>query len=237
MTIPTNLGATGTYTFAPSAADLILYAFSLINLRRTELTTSHYVDAGMAANLTMVDISNRNPHRFAMELQSVSLVKGTAAYSLAARTIAVPIVTVAVTTGGSTVERVLGPISAYEYQALPTKATQGPPTAYFFSLLATPTLTFWPTPDASSTYTANVQSYRQMQDVDLTNLQGVDNPYRFFDAFATGVAARLAESYAPAKAPGLYALYEMRMKLAQGRDQESVPLTIVPALSSYYRIN
>ena len=236
MTVPTNLGTTSTYTFAPSAADLVLYAFSLINMRPTELTTQHYWDAGMAANFAMIDMSNRNPMRFAMETVPVPLTSGTPTYTLPNRTLAVSIVMLSTTVAGTTVERALGPISAYQYAAQPEKATQGPPTAYFFSLLAVPTITFWPSPDTGGPYVANVQTFRQLQDVDLTNMQGLDAPYRFLDALATSTAARLAESYQPAKAPGLYASYENRMRLAQGRDQESVPLTILPSLGGYYRV-
>ena len=236
MSVPTSQPSTGTYTFAPAASDLILYAYSLCNIRRPELTTQHFVDAGMAANLAMVNLVNHLPMRFALETQAVSLSQGTAIYSLASRTVAVPIVTIATTTGGSTVERVLGPISAYEYAALPTKAQQGPPTSYFFSLLNVPTLTFWPTPDGNGPYTANVQVFRQLQDVDLTNAKGVDSPYRFLDALATDIAARLAESYKPEKASGLYMLAEKRLNLALSRDQETVNMTISPGLSSYYRV-
>jgi hypothetical protein len=236
MSVPTSLPAPGTFTFAPSAADLILYAWSQCNIRPTQLTAQHHIDAGMAANLVMVDISNENPHRFTMETQAVPLIQGTAVYSLAPRTIAVPIVTVATTSGGVTTERVIGPISAYQYQALPTKATQDPVTSYFFSLLAVPTLTFWPVPDATSTYTAMVQSYRQLGDVDFTNSQGVDSPYRFLSALSAGIMAELAEAYAPAKSDKFRALYEFRMGRAKGRDQESCNMTIAPALGSYYRV-
>lgn len=236
MTVPTNLGQTGTYSFAPSAADLVIYAWSLINVRPPDLGTQHWLDAAMAANLAMVDLSNRMPLRFALETQSFPLVAGTATYNLAQRTIAVPIVTISTTSGSTTIERTLGPISAYEYQAMPVKGQTGAPTSYFFSLLSTPTLTFWPTPDSVQTYTANVQVFRQLQDVDLTNLLGVDAPFRFLDALATGIAARLAESYQPAKAPALYGLYEQRIALAIGRDQDTTNITIAPTLSSYFRV-
>ena len=236
MSVPTNAGQTGTYNFSPAASDLIIYAYSLIGLRPPDLETQHYIDAGMAANMVMVDLSNRNPHQYTLETQSISLTQGTATYNLAQRTIAVSIVTISTTSGGVTIERTIGPISAYEYFAQPIKASQAPPTSYFFQLAATPTLTFWPTPDVDSTYTAKVQSFRQNQDVDLTSLYGVDAPYRFLDVLATGIAARLAQSYRPELASGLYQLLANRMTLALGRDQESVPLTILPNLSSYYRV-
>ena len=237
MSVLTSQPATGTYTFAPSAGDLVLYAFSLCNIRRTELTQAHLWDAAMASNLAMVNLANHLPMRFALELQSLTLVQGTAVYTLANRTICAPIVTIATGTAPNITERTLGPISAYEYQAQPTKLTQGPPASYFFSLLTVPTLTFWPVPDGNGPYTANVQVFRQLQDVDLTNAQGVDSPYRFLDALVTDIAARLAESYAPAKVDRLAMNAEKRLAQAIGRDQESTNITITPALSSYYRTN
>ncbi len=242
MSIPVSQPATGTYNFSPSAGDLVLFAYSLCNMRRTELTTAHLADAAMAANLVMVDMSNRNPLRFALETLSTgaggipAVTQGNAVYTLPSRTIAVPIVTVATGSGATLVERVLGPISAYEYQAMPNKNEQSPPTAYFFSLTAIPTITLWPTPDGGGPYTLNMQTFRQLQDVDLTNAQGVDSPYRFLQALATGIAAELAECYAPAKADKFAAKYEQRMSLAQGRDQETTAISILPGLSSYYRI-
>jgi hypothetical protein len=242
MAVPTSLPPPSAYSFAPSAGDIIHYAFSLCGLRRPDLGAAHYVDAAMAANLAMVEISNRNPHRFAMETLSTgaggipAITQGTATYALPNRVIAVPIVTIATGSGATLTERVLGPISAYEYQAMPNKGQTGQITSYFFSLLAVPTLTFWPTPDGGGPYTANIQSFRQMKDVDLTNVQGVDSPYRFLDALATGIAARLADSYQPARAADLYAKYEIRMTMAQGRDQETANISILPGLSSYYRI-
>jgi hypothetical protein len=237
MTVPTSLPATGTYTFSPSAGDLVHYAFSLCNLRRTDLNTAHYADAEMAANLAMVELSNSNPLRFARETIAIPLTAGNATYSLPNRVLAVFITTIATGSGPTLTERVLGPISDYQYEAMPTKAQAAPPSSYFFSLLSTPTVTFWPTPDSGGPYTANVSVFRQMQDVDLTNAQGIDSPYRFLDAYITNVAARLADSYAPAKADGLYARAAQRLTLAQGRDQESTPISIIPALGSYYRIN
>ena len=316
MTIPTSQASPGTYNFDPSAGNLVLYAYRMINIPRTELTQAHLWDGSMAINFTSVDMSNRNPLRFALQtlstgagnsfatsaasasgttltfasspgsiigfyatdttvttaipanttVTSVSgsgpytvtlsaavngvnlgdsitfselapITQATSVYNLPNHTLAVSIVTIATGSGQSTVERVLGPISAYEYAAMPNKLDQAPPTSYFFSLTAIPTITFWPTPDSGGPYTMNIQTFRQLQDVDLTNAQGVDSPYRFLDALTTGTAARLADLYQPARAADLYAKYEQRISLAQSRDQETVGLSILPGLGSYYRIN
>jgi hypothetical protein len=63
----------------------------------------------------------------------------------------------------------------------------------------------------------------------------LDAPYRFLDVVTTGVAARLAEMYRPERADSLDAKYEKRLTLAQGRDQESVPFFLTPALAGYFK--
>jgi len=226
--------STGTYAFAPSAADVILNAYSMIQIRRTEMTTQHLQDAYMAANLVMVDLSNRNPLRWTMETQT-QVLSATATYTLSARTIAIAMAYLSFTTEPN---RVLGPISASEYAAVPNKSQTAPPTTYFFSLLTTPTITLWPVPDAASIAagaTLNMQTFRQLQDVQVDQGATLDAPYRFLDVVTTGVAARLAEMYRPERADSLDAKYEKRLTLAQGRDQESVPFFLTPALAGYFK--
>ena len=231
----------GTYGFNPSAGDLVLNAFGMIQLRRYELTTEHLVNAAFHANLLMVDFSNRNPNRWVMETQEISLSEGTTTYNLANRTIAVAIVTIRTTVNSTNNDRVIGPLSAADYEALPNKSMEAPPTSFFFSLLTpTPTISFWPTPDGNTTYTARVQTFRQMQDVSLGGGLTVDSPYRFLDAFTTGLAARLAVVYpeklpTPQRAQELDAAYLSRFNLAASQDQESTPMYVLPNLSGYYR--
>jgi hypothetical protein len=229
--------STGTYTFAPSAADIVLNAYSMIQIRRTEMTTQHLQDAYMQSNLLMVDITNRNPLRWGLETQT-QVLSATSTYTLSNRTIAIPVAYITTTVGSQTIDRVIGPISASEYAAIPNKAQSAPPTSFFFSLLTTPTITLWPVPDASTISlggTLTMQTLRQLQDVDLASGTTLDSPYRFLDAITTGLAARLAEMYRPERAQWLETRYEQKMTLALGRDQEQAPLYITPGLSNYFR--
>jgi hypothetical protein len=230
--------STGTYAFNPSAGDIVLNAYSMIQIRRTEMTTQHLQDAYMASNLLMVDITNRNPLRWGLETQTVPLVLNTQTYTLSNRTIAIPVAYITTTVGSQTIDRVIGPISASEYAAVPNKAQSAPPTSFFFSLLTTPTITLWPVPDASTISlggTLNLQTLRQVQDVDLTAGTTLDSPYRFLDAITTGLAARLADMYRPERAQWLQGRFEQKMTLALGRDQEQAPLFITPGLGNYFR--
>jgi hypothetical protein len=229
------LTTTGTYVFAPSAADLVLSAYGMIQIRRTELSTQHLQDAAMAMSLLMVDISNRAPNRWTLETQTQLLTAGVPTYTLSNRTLAIALASISTTSGGVTTDRVIGPLSATEYASIPVKSQQARPTSYMFSLLSTPTISLWPTPDNADTYTLTLTTFRQLQDADLTSGQTLDAPYRFLDAIATGLAARLASSYRPEREAVLDTKYEQKFNLAAMTDQEDVPLYVSPMMGVYFR--
>ncbi len=232
--------STNSYNFAPSAADLVLNAFGMIGVRRPEVTQQHLEDAYMAANLLMVDFTNRSPNRWTMETQSQVLSEQTASYDMTARTLAIAIAYIDTTSNGVTTSRVLGPISATDYASIPNKSQEATPTSYWFNLLSTPTITVWPVVPLNSnvTYTLRMQTFRQIQDVQISSGSTLDTPYRFLDAFSTGLAARLGILYPP-KEPGkvemLDAVFEKRFRLAAQTDQEKTPLYIRPQMSGYFR--
>jgi hypothetical protein len=237
MTILIAQPAPNTYNFNPAASDIVLYAFSLLSIRPYQLQLQHYIDAAMAVNFSMVNLSNYAPQQFAIENQTVPLIANTATYNLTSRTIAVPLVTI-MTNANTTsqLERTIGPLSRYEYGAIPIKTQQGPVVSYFFDLAITPQINFWLVPDDADTYTAIIQTIRQQQDVDLTNDQGIGVPYRFLDYIATDMAARLADSYQPSKSQDMRALAKERLMLAISRDMESSSITLGLSLSNYRRI-
>lgn len=235
------MATTGTYSFAPSAADIILNAFGMIGVRRPEITEQHLEDAYMAANMLMVDFSNRNPNRWGMETQTQILTPAVHTYDLTTRTLSIAIAYIDTTQNSVTTSRVLGPISATDYASIANKDQAGQPTSYFFNLLTpTPTITVWPVVplEGNTVYTLRMQTFRQMQDVAIAGGLTVDTPYRFLDAFSTGLAARLGVLYPPkdpAKVQMLDHAFEKRFQLAAQTDQEKTPMYVRPQMSSYYR--
>jgi hypothetical protein len=226
----------GTYNFNPAASDVFMAAFALCGLRRTQVVMEHIADASFQASLLMVDFSNRNPNQWGLETQSVTLIPGQATYSLSSRTIAVAVAYIETTSGTVVTGRVLGRISASEYAAIPNKMQQGFPSSFALTLTTpNPTLTLYLVPDANFTYTMQLQTFRQMQDISVAGGQTLDAPYRFLDAFTFGLAARLALIYAPDRFQVLDGQYEKKFLLAAEQDQESVNLFISPGLGGYFR--
>src|SRR5688572_33120762 len=99
----------------------------MIQLRRWELTIQHLEDAYMQASLLMVDFSNRNPNRWAMEPQDVALPQGTPTYNLADRTVGVAIAYIDTATGSTVTGRGIGAVDLAHLSAAPVRLPQAPP--------------------------------------------------------------------------------------------------------------
>jgi hypothetical protein len=237
MAIPTNTGLTGTYSFSPALSRLAFAAFGHLQLR-DKVDAQTMSDAEMETNLLFVDWSNRQPNLWLSNLQTYTLTQGQQKQVLPIQTIGIQVVYISTTdSAGNVTDRVLGPISTVDYAAQPNKLILAAPTTYWFDRQITPQLWIWPTPDNTTTYTLNVRNVRQPQDASLPGGLGCEIPYRFNDAFVTGLAARLAKYYRPE----LLAILKKEAMDAYGtaanQDQEDsgVPIMISPGLQSYYR--
>ena len=229
------MAGSGTYAFAPSIADLMLNAFGRIQIRRTELTQQHLADAANEANFVQVEFSNRLPNLWLSELYTVALSEGTASYNLLARLISPMAVYLTITdSGGNSTDRILYPISTYEYAALPDKTIEGQPTSYWFNRQTTPVMYLWPVPDGNATYTLKMQIISQPQDATMPSGVTANIHYRWIDAFAAALAARLAAIYKPELEAKRQADAERAWQIAANEDIEYTPMFVIPGLGSYY---
>lgn len=228
------MATSGTFAFAPSAADCVLNAFARLQIRATELTQQHLADAYNESNLLQVEFANRQPNLWTSELYTVTLVASTATYTLPARLIAITAAFVSTTSGSTTTDMIIGPVSASEYAAYPVKAQTGIPNVYWYNRQATPQITLFPVPDDATTYTLSLRVLAQQEDASMASGTTLDLPYRWMDAFTAGLAARLAQIYKPEMADRLDARAERSWTIAAKEDQEDVPLTIAPAIGGYY---
>lgn len=229
--------SSATYNFGPSVADLTLNAFGRIGIRRTELTQQHLQDAATEANLLQVEMSNRQPNLWKSELYTVNLVQGQATYVLPSRMISPMAVYMTVSPVGSSesYDRILNPISTYEYAALPDKQTQASPTTFWYNRQQAPQITLWQVPDASASYVLNLQILSQMEDANLPNGITPNFPFRWLDAFTSALSSRLAVIYRPELEDKRKADAERAWQIAAKEDIEYVPTFIYPALATYWR--
>lgn len=231
--LPTS-GDTG---FFPSNTDLMLEAFERIQIRPSEIVQEHIFSGRMTANLILLDWNTRGVNLWTIDRPSFVMSQGAPTYSLPADTIQV-LESVRQTTNsqGQTEEIVLTPLSVTDYNAIPYKAQQAPPTSYWYNRQSPiPTITFWPVADQNGPYTFLYYRMRQIQGANMVGVERVDLPNRFLMAFVAEWAAELSVKWRPERTQDLAALAKMRWDLASNDDSEKVSTFMRPDFSSYMR--
>ncbi len=224
-----------TTTWDPDLGSLGAYCFGRCGVRRPEITAEHLADLAVAANLVLTDWSNSQPNLWAVENTSFPLVAGEASYLLSSSLLLLLDAYVTVTSGGTSYDRVIFPVSRSQYAAFPNKALAAPPTVYWFNRMEPPAVTLYPTPDANATYTLNCYGVIRDADAAVGAASVMDLPYRARSAFADALAAKLALSYAPDKFPLLGQVALASFKRLRAQENENVPLYITPGLAGYGR--
>jgi len=227
------MSTSGTYNFNPSLGELTLYAFNLCGIRNTALLQEHMESARMASNLLLGRWSSQGVNLWCVDLESIPLVAGTATYPVPANTVAMLDAYVVQNNGGAVINRLILPISRSEYASYPNPAQRGFPTTYWFDRLLSPQVTLWPVPDGSEV-SFNYYRVRQIQDSNFANGQQVEMPYYFMDAFAYGLAQRLAPIWAPDKVAMLKPLADEAYDIASRQNVETASQYISPIISSYF---
>lgn len=222
-----------TYNFSPSIGDLALNAFSRIQIKPSALVQEHMLQLRIEGNLLQAQWSNVGVTLWTVDLQTVPLVQGTATYTVPPST--VMILDTYISTGSPPTNRIIMPMSRTDYAALPQPAEQAVPTTYWFDRLINPTISLWPVPDGSASYTLSYYRYRQIQDATFAGGNQPEVQYLFLDAWTAGLAHRLSRHFAPS----LEALRKVdaaeAFDLAAKQNVEGVNFYVYPALQAYWR--
>ena len=233
MSNPNPPNTTGSYSFAPSMGEMVLYAYGLCGVRRTAITQSHLEDARIATNILMGRWSADGVNLWQVDLCSIPLQQGQKTYSVPSNTIVMLDAYYTINNGHQEIDRIMTPISRTEYANYPNKHQQGAPTVFWFDRLLAPTVTVWPAPNGQQ---AAFKYYRlrQTQDSNLQNGANVEIPIYFLEAYATGLAYRLALSWAPAQAPGLKQIADESWGIASRQNVERANTYVSPMLNGYF---
>lgn len=214
------MATSGTYTFAPDAAELLDEAFERVGVDPSQLTARHLRSARRSLNLLFVEWANKGTHLWTVEQKTTDLIDGTATYN--AETSIVCVLEMIVRRSG--LDTPVEPMARDEYLAIPMKTEEGMPTRYWFDRdAATPAITLWPVPE-NSTDDLIYFYMRRIQDVGAAS-NTLDVPYRWYEALVSGLAAKLAEKYAPDRENFLRNKAGARYKEAFEEDRERTPTT------------
>lgn len=227
-------GLSNTYSFNPALGSLAGYAFNLIGIRPSSLLQEHMQSAYMASNLLLGRWSALTPNLWSVDLQTIDLVPGTATYDIPINTITMLDAYIIQNSGGAAVNRLILPISRSEYASYPQPNQVGAVTVFWYDRLLAPTVTLYYVPDDSQT---QLQYYRvrQAMDANFTSGQQVEMPVYWLEAFATGLAYRLALIWAPDKAAAMKQFADESYEIAANQNTEASNFYLSPAISQYFR--
>ena len=226
----------GTYAFNPSLGEMTLYAYNLIGVRNTAVLQEHMEAARMATNMMLSRWANQGVNLWAVDLITTPLVTGQATYNVNANTVVMLDAYVTNDQTGQNIDRIILPISRTEYASYPNKEQQGFPTVFWFDRLLSPTVTLWPVPNVDNgPSTLKYYRVRQIQDSALQNGQNVEIPYLWLEAFAYGLAHRLATIWSPDKVMMLKPLADESYSIAAQQNVETAQQYFSPMISGYFR--
>ncbi len=234
MSIPNPPNTSGTYNFAPSMGEAVLYAYGLCGVRRTALTQQHFDDARLATNMMMMRWSSKGVNLWQVDLQQIQLVQGCSTYQVPSNTIVMLDSYITLNNGAAGIDRLILPVSRTEYASYPNKQQQGFPTTYWFDRLLAPTVTLWPVPDGQQSC-FKYYRLRQTQDSVFVNGTQVEIVPYALEAYVLGLAWRLALIWAADRAPAIKTLADEAYTDFADQNVETAAIYISPQISGYYR--
>jgi len=224
------MATSGTQTFNLDLSEIVEEAFERCG---AELRTGYDLrTARRSLNLLFADWANRGINLWTVDQGSITLVPGTATYNLPIYTVDLLEHVIRTGAGNASTQADLNitRISVSTYATIPNKLTQARPIQVYIDRLSpTPTITVWPVPDNSQTYTFVYWRLRRIEDAG-NGVNTMDVPFRFLPCMIAGLAA-----YLSLKVPGglernqmLQAQYDAAWDLAAGEDREKAAVRFIP---------
>ena len=210
-----------TATFNPEFTEILSEAFSNAGIRPANVTGEHIVEAIRSANLLLVDFSNKGVKQYQLVFRTITVTSGVATITLPADVLDVWAANI--TRDGQ--DTPMWPISRTDYMNVPRKTQTGRMFNYFVDKGKEGTTArvvyLWPTPDRSTdvfTYWAWVRNSDE-------NLVSQTSPmsYEWLDAYAAGLAVRIARKFAPDRLADLVPLASDAFLNARYADRERAP--------------
>lgn len=219
------MATSGTFSFNPTADEILTESWERLGKNAAELTGDVARAARRSLMALFIDWTNKGINLWQIDQQSLTTQVGVASYVLPLAT--VEPLDMNITLGG--VERDLPPIGRSDYRSIPNKATRGPPNMAWHERGRDQVTTYlYPTPDAA--YTISYSRLRQPQDV-LALGQHVDVPVLWIEAVYAGLAAKLAEKFAPEREAAMVQKAGAAVSAAAGENRQRTPLKIGIRLS------
>lgn len=207
------MASSGTYALNPDIGDFISEAFERCGIDPATLGARHTKSARMSLNLLFSEWASLGSHLFAVDEQTQTVTDGIASYTAAAGTLV--ILDAVIRRDG--IDTGLDRISREAYHAIPDKTAEGMPSQIYHDRKAG-TYYLWQTPE-NSTDVLRYNRLRRIQDIS-TSAETADVPYQWFEALASGLAAKLALKFAPDRVTSLDGFASRSFLIAKREDRE-----------------
>jgi hypothetical protein len=237
------MATSGTWLFNPDLAELVDEAFERCRIDPAHITARHIQSARRSMRFMLTDWATRDYHEFRIQSESFTLVEGQAVYTagvdfdipVAPNTSSNLIELLDAVLTRSGVDTPVTPWSRSDYLNIPEKSIEGRPDRWFIDKQRDQiVVTFWPVPE-NSTDIITFNGVRKFEDADAA-ADNADISYYMQDAFAYGLAFRLAEKYAPPELESaLFQKAEKAFRDAQNAVRERGDVRIVPVSASRRR--
>lgn len=232
------MATSGTFIFNPDLAELVDEAFDRCRIDPAKITARHVLSARRSMRFMLADWATKDYHDFRIVQEQFTTVQGQAVYTAGVDfditdTNLIDILDAVLERSG--VDTPIIPWSRADYLNIPEKSIEGRPDRWFVDKQRDQiVVTFWPVPE-NSTDIITFNAVRKFEDSD-TAADNADIPYHMYDAFAYGLAFRLAEKYAPPKLEAsLYGKAQNAFRDAQNAVRERGDVRIVPTSASRRR--
>jgi hypothetical protein len=225
------MATSGTHDFNLDLGDLIEEAFERIGSEAR--TGYHYRTARRSLDLLLLEWQNKGLNLWTIKTASQALTAGTASYTLSGEKLDI-IDAVIRTNDGDTArqaDQYIQRISFSNYTRQTNKLSSGKPTQYTIS--RTPeaiTVTLWPVPDASTTYTMFYSYMERIEDSGKPASLTVDVPARHLPCLTAGLAYYLSMKIngSEGKTAMLKQIYDEQWNLAADSTREKASFFLKP---------
>lgn len=220
----------GTAVFNPDVSEIIEEAYERIGV--DDASGYDVRTARRSLNILSLEWANRQVHLWTINQGTVVLSPSPASptYTLPADTIDVLDVVISTTVNNAQTDLAIGRLSLSEYSSIPTKFSSiGRPVNYYVDRqAAAPTITLWPVPDSSTTWTLGYWRMRRMQDAGIDGSITADVGARAIPALIAGLAYYLSMKKAPTRIQETKAIYDEQFQMMIEEDRDRSTFIVAP---------
>lgn len=234
------MATSGTYIFNPDLAEMVDEAMERARIDPAKVTVRHILSARRSMRFMLADWATKDYHDFRIRQDTMTVVQGQASYVAGVDfdldvggVNIIDIIDVVLRRDG--VDTPIEFMPRSELINIPDKTTEGRPDRVFIDKGRDGiTMTFWTVPE-NSTDEIIFNAVRKFEDSDTAS-DNSDIHWYMYDAFAYGLAFRLAEKFAPPELEqALYGKSENAFVMGSNAVRERGDVRIVPTSGSRRR--